>query len=517
MVFGDIVRKYSRLCPHRPAVLFEGTTIRWGELNERANRLGNALLRLGVEKGDRVAFISKNCHQFFDVWFALAKGGFAGITPNFRLSSKEFLYILQDAGAKVVIVSHEFGDKIKEIASGLDTVRSIIGLNGEHGFDLDYADLLSESSPEEPSTKVDENDVRLIMYTSGTTGKPKGAIWTHRSSLTPFPDLVIAAGCKRSDINMNIIPMCLAGGTMTSNTFAYCGALNVAVKDFDPVSVFRTIQEDKVTATTMVPTIIIALLNHPERARYDLSSLQKIIYGSAPISPEVLEQAMDAFKSDFVQAYGATETNAFSGYLYPEDHVLDGSERSRRRIASAGYEALWAQQRVVNENGEDVAPGEVGEIRIKGDGVIKEYWKAPEKTADSIRDGWWHSGDLATVDEDGYIYIVDRKIDMIISGAMNIYSREVEDVLYEHSAIEHAVVIGVPDEEWGESVKAVIQLKPGWEVTETQIIDHCLKYLADYKKPRSIDFVREMPMSSAGKILKRVIREEYWKGRERKV
>jgi len=472
---------------------------------------------MGIRKGERVAFIAKNCNQFFDLWFGLAKGGFVGVTPNFRLSSQELLYIFNDAGAKVVIVAEEFQDMIKGIAFDLDTVKSIVGLDGRHHFDLDYESLLRESSPEEPETQVDENDARLFMYTSGTTGKPKAAVWTHKSSQMPYPDLVISAGCNRLDINMNIIPLCLAGGTMTSNTFSYSGALNVVVKDFDPISVFQTIQKEKVTATTMVPTIIIALLNHPERVRYDLSSLQKIIYGSAPISAEILEQAIKAFKCDFLQAYGATETSGFSGYLYREDHILNGSEKACKRLSSAGYECLWAQQRVVNLNREDVRPGEVGEILIKGDGVIKEYWNAPEKTAESIRDGWWHSGDLAIVDEDGYIYIVDRKIDMIISGAMNIYSREIEDVLYEHPAIEHAVVIGVPDEEWGESVKAVVQLKTDLDVSEDEIIDHCMKYLASYKKPRSVDFMKEMPISSAGKILKRIIREEYWKEKERRV
>jgi len=517
MVVGDIVRKYGRLYPDDPAVRYQETTLTWKELNERANRLSNALTNLNLEKGDRVVFISKNCHQFFDLWFGLGKGGFVGVTPNFRLAPQEFLYILNDAEAKTIIVSEEFQHKIKEISSQLDTVKAIVGIGDNHNLDLDFDMLLSEGTPEDPDTQVDENDIRLIMYTSGTSGKPKGAVWTHKSSLTPYPDLIIAAGCKKSDINMNIIPLCLAGGTITSNTFAYSGSLNVVVKDFDPVPVFETIQNEKVTATTMVPTIIISLLNHPERQHYDLSSLRKIIYGSAPISPEVLEQAMAAFHCEFIQAYGATESNGFSGYLYPEDHILDGSEKSRKRISSAGYEALWAQQRVVNEKGENVAPGEVGEILIKGDGVIKEYWKAPEKTTASIKNGWWHSGDLATVDEDGYIYIVDRKIDMIISGAMNIYSREIEDVLYEHPAIEHAIVIGVPDNEWGESVKAVVQLKTGMRLTEEEIIQHCLSHLASYKKPRSVDFVEEMPMSSAGKILKRVIRETYWKGKERRV
>lgn len=517
MIFGDIVIKNSRLYPEAPAVRFEGTTLTWAQLNERANRLANALCELGVRKGDRIAFISRNCHQFFEMWFGLAKGGFVGVTPNFRLAPMEFSYILNDAGVEIVIVSEEFEDKVKEVSSQLTTAKHVVGLGAKHSLEQDYETLVQSGSPEEPGREVDENDIRLLMYTSGTSGKPKGAVWTHKSSMTPLPDLILATNCGRFDVNMNIIPLCLAGGTMTSNAFAYRGCLNVVVKEFDPVNVFQTIEQQKATATTMVPTIMIALLNHPERGQYDLSSLKSIIYGSAPISPEVLEKAMEAFGCDFIQAYGATEANGFSGYLYPDDHVLDGSEKSRKRIFSAGFEALWAQQRVVNEMWEDVAPGEVGEILIKGDGVIKEYWDAPEKTAESIKDGWWRSGDLATVDEEGYITIVDRRIDMIISGAMNIYSREIEDVVYKHPSVLDAVVIGVPDEEWGETVKAVIKLRPGETATEDEIIEHCLKYLAGYKKPRSVDFVEEFPLGTGGKILKRVVREQYWKGKERKV
>ncbi len=517
MVFGDIVRKYSRLKPNQTAVRFNDKAITWFQLNERANRLSNCFSELGLKKGDKVAFLSKNCGQFFDFWFGHAKGGLVGVTPNYRLSPQELLYIMNDAGATILIVAEEFQNKIKEITSSLGTVKLIVGLDGDHDFDLDFETLLLESSAEEPKTQVDENDARLFMYTSGTTGKPKAAVWTHKSSLANYPDLIISAGINRWDINMNIIPLCLAGGCLTSNTFSYCGLPNVVVKEFDPIRVFETIQKEKITATTMVPTIISALLNHPQREQYDLTSLKKISYGSAPISPSVLEQAVKAFKCDFLQCYGATETSGFSGYLYRKDHILDGSEKARKKLTSAGYECLWSQQRVVNDHGEDVKPGEVGEIWIKGDGVIKEYWKAPEKNATSFRNGWWCSGDLATVDEDGFIYIVDRKIEMIISGALNIYSREIEDVLYEHPAIEYAVVIGVPDEQWGESVKAVVQLKPHHDVSEEAIIEHCLKYLASYKKPRSVDFVKEMPISSAGKILKRVIREGYWKGKERRV
>jgi acyl-CoA synthetase (AMP-forming)/AMP-acid ligase II len=517
MIFGDILLENSRLYPNAPAVGCEETTLTWAQLNERANRLAHGLVQLGAKKGDRVAFVSKNCHQFFEMWFGLAKGGFIGVTPNFRLAPAEFSYILNDAGANVIIVSEEFGEVLRQVSTKSERVTHIVGMGANHGFEWDYETVVQQGFPEEPKIEVGENDIRLLMYTSGTSGKPKGAVWTHRSSMTPLPDLLLASHSSRRDINLNIIPLCLAGGVMTSNAFAYQGCLNVVLREFDPVHVFRAIEEHRVTVTTMVPTIMIALLNHPEREHHDLTSLEKIIYGSAPISFEVLGRAMKAFKCDFVQAYGATETNGFSGYLYPEDHVFDGSEKSRRRVSSAGYEALWAKQRVMNEKMEEMAPGEVGEILIKGPGVIREYWNAPEKSAESIRDGWWHSGDLATVDEEGYITIVDRRIDMIISGAMNIYSREIEDVLYKHPTVLDAVVIGVPDKEWGESVKAIVKLRPGETATEAEIIQHCLKHLASYKKPKSVDFVEEFPVGPGGKILKRVVRDTYWKGKERRV
>jgi long-chain acyl-CoA synthetase len=517
MVVGDILCRNARRFGEKTAIVFGRHRFTWSDFNERVNRLCHGLLGSGLTKGNRVVLFSKNSHQFLETWFALAKTGLIGVTPNYRLGGKELSYIINDSEASALIVSKEYAETIRSILPDIPGVRHMIGIGEDHRLPLDYETLIRGGMPEEPDVLVHENDIRLLMYTSGTTGVPKGAVWTHKSSITPYWDLIIAAHLKADDININILPLCLAGGNMTCMSFCLRGASNVILEEFDPVTIFETIEREQVTATTVVPTMIINLINHPDIVKYDLSSLKKIMYGSAPISADVLKQAMEAFKCDFVQCYGATETNAFSGYLLPEDHIVYGSEKERRRLASCGKEAIWAEQRVVDENGNDVKKDQTGEIIIKGDGVIKEYWKAPEKTEATIKDGWWHSGDMAKVDEEGYIYIVDRRIDMIISGAINIYPREIENVLYSHPAVKEAIVIGVPDAEWGEVVKAVVQLKDGKTATEEEIINFCKTHLASYKKPKSIDFVEEFPLGTGGKILKRVVREQYWKGRERNV
>jgi long-chain acyl-CoA synthetase len=517
MVVGDIIRRNARKFSDKVAFIFGEQRLTWHEANGRVNCFCQALLGLGLAKGERVVLLSKNSHQFVEIWFALAKIGLIGITPNYRLGGKELAYIINDCKASTIIVSDEHVETIRSIFHEIPEVKHLIGIGDSHGLPLDYERMVGDGKDREPEVSVDEDDIRLLMYTSGTTGAPKGAVWTHKSSITPYWDLIIAAHLEVDDVNLNVLPLCLAGGNMTCMTFCLRGASTVILNEFDPIRIFETIEKEKASATTLVPTMIINLINHPEINKYDLSSLKRIMYGSAPISLEVLKQAMAAFRCDFIQCYGATETNAFTGYLLAKDHVVGGSEKQVQRLASCGKEGMWAEQRVVDDNGNDVKGDEVGEIIIKGDGVIKEYWKAPEKTKDTIKNGWWHSGDMAKVDEDGYIYIVDRKIDMIISGAINIYPREIEDVLYQHPAIKEAVVIGVPDPQWGETIKAVVQLKEGLRATEEEIINFCKKYLASYKKPKSVDFVEQLPLGTGGKILKRVVRERYWKGRDRHV
>jgi acyl-CoA synthetase (AMP-forming)/AMP-acid ligase II len=517
MVVGDILRKNARIYAKKLAVVFGEHRFTWRELYERVNHFSNSLLGLGLTKGERVVFLSKNSHYFFEIWFSLAQTGLIGITPNYRLGANELSYVIKDSGASTIIVSNEYVEVIRKVLPEIPEVRFLIGIGENHALALDYEKMVRNGGEIEPNIFVTEDDIRLLMYTSGTTGIPKGAVWTHKSSIPPSWGTIIAAQLEVDDIHLNMLPLCLAGGNVACMAFCLGGAPTVILEEFDPIRIFETIEREKVTVTHLVPTMISSLINHPEIKKYDLSSLRLIMYGSAPISGEVLRQAMETFKCRFIQCYGATETSGFCGFLLPEDHVLTGAEKRLRKIASFGREAIWAELRVVDENGNDVKGDEVGEIIIKGNGVIKEYWKDPEKTKDAIKNGWWYSGDMAKMDEDGYISIVDRKTGMIISGGINIYPREIENVLYSHPAVKEAVVIGVPDREWGESVKAVVQLKEGMTANEEEIIDFCKQHLASYKKPKSVDFVDQFPLGIGGKILKRVVREQYWKGKDRRV
>jgi long-chain acyl-CoA synthetase len=517
MVIGDIVRRNARRFPDKVAIVFEENRLTWREVNERVNRFSHSLLKLGLKKGERVVIFSKNSHQFIEILFALAKTGLIGITPNYRLSEKELTYIINDSEASAAIVSDECIGSIKENLSKIQSVRYLIGIGNNHLLPLDFEEMVKDGIETEPAVTVNENDIRLLMYTSGTTGVPKGAVWRHKEFFDSCWYFIIAAHIEVDDTNLNVLPLCLAGGSQTSMTFAMRGCTNVILKEFDPRQIFETVEKEHITITTLVPTMIINLISHPDVNSYNLSTLKKINYGSAPISIEVLKQALEKFRCNFIQTYGATETGVFCSYLLFEDHILNGSELKTQRLASVGREAMWAEILIVDEAGNEVPVGEVGEILIKGDGVIKEYWKSPEKTKESIRNGGWYSGDIAKRDEDGYIYIVDRKIQMISSGGIKIYPREIENVLYSHPSVKEAVVIGVPDPEWGEAVKAVIILKEGMKATEEEIISFCKEHLASYKKPKSVDFVGQFPLGTGGKILKRVIREQYWKGRDRRV
>jgi long-chain acyl-CoA synthetase len=297
------------------------------------------------------------------------------------------------------------------------------------------------------------------------------------------------------------------------------GGSHVSVKAFEPLAVLKTIEKYKVTCALLVPTMINMLINHPDVGKYDLSSMRLIWYGASPIAPEVLQRAMDIFKCDFCQLYGMTEAGPILTVLLPKDHIVDSNDpKSVKKLMSAGRQIIGVQLRVVDKSGKDVKPGEVGEVIAKGDNIMVGYWGKPVETEEVLtKDGWYWTRDLAEIDENGYIYIVDRAKDMIISGGENIYSIEVESVLYKHPAVLEAAVIGCPDEKWGEAVKACVVLKPGMKATESEIIDFCKKRIASYKCPKSVDFLDALPKSGAGKIMKRELREKYWKGRPRRV
>lgn len=517
MVLGDLLRSMARRSPDGLGVVFEGKSFSWKEVNERVNRLGNALLSLGLRKGDKLAILAQNSHRYAETYFALAKTGLVAVPIGWQSAAPEAAFILNHSEAKAVVADNEYLPLIDSISSQLSSVKHVIGMGEGKADGLDFENMLNSSPASEPAVEVFPDDVRALGYTSGTTGTPKGCIVTHAQTLAGLANCLIEMPIPRERPTLLTIPFFTGFGATRLFLGLYNRSTLVTLRRFQPAQVFEAIERYRIAHLCLVPTMIISLCNSPDIRNYDLSSLRLIGYGGSPVAPSVLNRAMNAFKCDFYQGFGAMEVGGLVAFLAPEDHVLDGSELKEKRLLSTGREAQYAEIRLVDDQGHDVAPNELGELIVKTDSAISGYWKMPEQTAETIRDGWVYTGDVAYRDEDGYLYVADRKKEMIVSGGMNIYPAEIETVLYTHPAVAQVAVIGVPDEHWGEAVKAVIELKQGARATEEQIIDYCRERLASYKKPKSVDFVERLPISSSGKVAKRELRERYWQGRKRRV
>lgn len=484
------------------------------EVNDRINRLNNGLAALGTRKGDRVGVLAYNCPQVFEV-FGLAKAGRIAVPLNFRCVGREMAYLIRNSGINCLMVEREFVPLIESIREQIPHVRSFICLDANVPGMLNYEELLSQSSADEPTDDVRTDDPSIIFYTSGTTGQPKGAVHTHGSILAetrvPFRDL------SPADVVLCVMPFFHVGGSAAHLFPAFAsGATLVTQQKFDETQVLESIAKHRVTYVYLVPAMILRILEHPRRSDYDLSSLRTVAYTGAPIPLEVLKKGIACLGQVFIQFLGQTET-LDTTVLRKEEHKLNGTPQELKRLESAGRPPYPGELRVVDEQGREVPSGEVGEIVAKSPRMMRGYWEMPDSTAETIVDGWLHTGDLARLDAEGYVYVVDRKKDMIISGAENIYSREVEEVLYMHPAVLEAAVIGVPDDKWGESVKAVVVLKPGASASEQDIIEFCKQNLASYKKPRSVEFWGSLPKTGSGKIMKNEMREKYWQGHTRRV
>ncbi len=508
MTVGEIFKRNARRHPKKGGVVYKETRLTFQELNERVNRLTNSLIELGLQKQDRVAIIADNCHPFIEAIGACAKGGFILASLSTKLQD-ELTHIVQNAQPKAVIVSPHYLGKIRP---EWGFVKNIISLGEAPQGVWQYEELIARSSAEEPRVDVGEEDVLLLYYTSGTTSLPKGAALSHKAILANVVNMVISRGMTIGDKTMVVHPLFFTAPiNCTVMPMLYLGCPVVILDGFDPQTFLGTVQDERITHVIVVPTMLIRLLEYRDLGKYDFSSLKQVIYGSASMPVARLREAIQRFGSIFSQIYGLTETVSEATCLWTDEHVLSGSPEETRRLGSCGRETINSQVRVVRPDGKDVARDceEVGEIIISGDMLMKGYWNMPEVTADTIRDGWLYSGDLATMDSDGYIYIVDRKKDMIISGGINIYPREIEEVLYKHPVVYEAAVIGIPDEEWGEKVTAVIVAKEGQEVTEEEIIEYCKERLATYKKPKTVLFTSVLPKTPTGKILKRELRNLY--------
>ena len=516
MIIGDLIERNSNKFPDKEAIVSgNGISMTFRTLNERVNRLSHALLNSGLKKGDRIGVLLHNCHQFIEIYFAAAKTGAVFSPYNNHFKQWELKDILNYSTPRFVVVDPDFLGMIDILRPELNSVEKYICLEKcDLSFAEEYEILLAQGRNEEPDVEVLDDDVLSIFFTGGTTGKPKGAMRTHRHLMSDAVASIIDLKVDYDEKILITFPMFhvafednLVRHSFMPNTFHIRRE-----GGFNPEQVLDYVSREKITRCHFVPTMIHSLVQVPNIDHYDLSSLRLILYAGSSIPVELLKRALTVFPCGFVQMYGQTESGPFTTVLKPEDHVLDGSEKRLMRLASCGKPAINYEIRIVDDDDHDVPIGEVGEIIGRSEAMMVGYWQMPEETARKLKNGWLHTGDLGRMDEDGYIYVVERKDDMIISGGVNVYPREIEEVLYRHPSVSEASVIGLPDEHWGEVVKAIVVPREGAQVTEAEIIDFCAKNLAGYKKPKSVDFWRELPKSPQGKILKKEIRNRYRSG-----
>lgn len=517
MLLGYIPRRNAKIRPHRIAVVDKDVRLTFFEQNARINRLANALHSLGIRKGDRVAVLNHNCYQYIEAYFAAAKIGAPLVPLNFRMPANELQYILDDSGAKLLIVGDTYLSVANELRATSHNIEHFVCFDATRSGYYSYESLLDAASVAEPQATVQEDDIFVLGYTGGTTGRPKGVMITHKNVISSCFNVVMPLSLNPEASLLNVAPIFHAGGAMVMLCFAFVGGANYMGTSSAPVEILKCIDAEKITHTLIVPSVMTTLLQELTRSQFNLSSLKCIFYGTAPIPFETLNAAMKMFGCSFCQVYGATETFVPMTMLLPEDHVQDGSPLQKERLTSAGTEVFGVEIKVVDGDDNELPIGQAGEIVARGDNIMKGYWNLESLTEKTLRNGWYHTGDIGKIDEHGYVYILDREKDMIISGGENIYPREVEMVLERHPGVAYCAVIGVPDEQWGESVKALIVKKPGQEVDANTLLHLCQTHLAGYKKPRSIEFRGNLPMSAVGKILKHEIREEYWVGRSRKI
>ncbi len=503
----------------RTALVMGEMRLTFGQADVLINRLSNGLLSLGLTTGHKVAVLMGNSLEAATAIMAIPRAGLTYVALNARHSAREHLAILNDAGADALLAGAEFAGLLKPLLDQVPSLKHFVVTGPERPGAINFDQLIQNQPPAPPQVEVNPHrDIERIHYTSGTTGRPKGAVWPFGMSYHAVTNILINLDRPMGpeDVNLNIGPLTHAAGLMMMVYYAR-GATNIILPRFDEKSVLETIQKERVTSVLFIPTMLYRLLMRPDIKEYDLSSVKRVWYGTAPMAADRLKQGIEIFGNVFRQNYGMTEIPQPITFLGPEDHVTEGEPRLLRRLSSAGRPAMGVEVRVLNENGREAEPGQVGEIVLRSNKLVSGYWNLPEETAESFVDGWFHTRDMGAWDEDGFLYIKDRKSDMIISGGFNIYPREVEEVIMGLAGVAEAVVIGVPHELWGEAVKALVMLKPGIRLEPGEIMDHCGRNLGGYKKPKSVDFINKIPRNHYGKIDRRALREPFWQDKDRRV
>ncbi|HEY1836696.1 MAG TPA: fatty acid--CoA ligase [Rhizomicrobium sp.] len=521
---ADVPRHHARVRPDSVAMIDRGRITTYGAWDTRCSRVGNGLAALDVGAGSRVAVIDQNSDRYFDVVFGAAKIGAVLVSVNWRLAPPEIVYILNDARAQVVFVGEKFIGLLKPILDELKFLRHVIVMDGSGNGWPAFDEWIAQQSDRDPAYRGDPRDSVVQMYTSGTTGNPKGVQLSHASLYAhdrnrtlrtdEFDEQMAWNDWGADDVSLVTMPTFHISGTGWGIVGLYNGARSIILTQFDPAEVLEVIARERVSKLVLVPAAIQQLLQHPHCRSTDFSAIKYLLYGASPIPLDLLREAVATFKCGFVQLYGMTETAGAVTFLPAEDHDVSGTTRMR----SAGRPFTGVRIEVRDADGQILPAGAEGEIWICSESSMNGYWNMPDATAATMLPGnWVRTGDAGYVDSDGYVYVQDRVKDMIVSGGENIYPAEVESAIYGHPSVAEVAVIAVPDNKWGEAVKAVIVLKPGCKPDANSIAEFTRTRIAGYKLPKSIDFVEALPRNATGKVLKRELRKKYWEGRERQV
>lgn len=511
---------------HRARLQFSSTTATvcggrrrtYAELANRVERLAAGIRSLGIATGQSIGMLANNSDRYLEYYLASYWAGGIVNPVNTRWSAAEIAYSLDDCETRLLIVDEAHRHLVENLRRTSNALMTVVyaGDGSLPAGMISYESLIESSVPIEDAVRRD-SDIAGVFYTGGTTGSPKGVVLTHQHLYTNALTLLAEDAVSKAAIGLHVAPMFHMADVVFMNGLLMRGSTHVMVPTFDPVNVLKTIDAERITDCVLVPTMIQMLVDHPGRPAYDISSVRRMIYGASPIDESLLDRALTAFsQAAFFQGYGMTELSPLAAVLAPEFHSRE--HRASGKLRSAGRAALCAELRILDESGQTVPIGTVGEIAVRSPCAMRGYLNKPEETAAAFKDGWVHTGDGGYLDADGFLYVVDRLKDMIVTGGENVFSIEVENALLKHPSIAACAVIGVPDADWGERVHAVIVLRTGIEAIELDAIrEHARQYIASYKCPRSIEVRSTLPLSAAGKVLKKTLREPYWQGRTRRV
>ena len=508
----NMLQRNLEFNPEKVALIEGSRSYTFAEMVERCNRMANALLELGLKKGERVAILSKNSIENAEAYFSIPGAGLVLVMLNFRLAPKEMLDILIDAEPSVVMVNEEYLGHFEKIKDDLPFVREVIFIGDPAktpaGW-FHYEELMAKASPALPEIPLSEDDLAALLYTSGTTGAPKGCMAVHRNFYHVGRSLTLELKMDENDVGIIASPLFHATGEVTLMNHIYSGTTSVIMPMWDVGVFLELVEKYKITTGMLATPMVLFMSEFPEPEKYDFSSLQKIYFAGAPVTPVVFQKAISIYGNVFIHLFGTSETVGQTTILRTSDVARALAAGKSEILASCGRSFADMESIVVDENDSPVAPGVVGELKVRGLGNTIGYWRKEAETKAVFRDGWYYPLDLCKVDNEGFIYIVDRKKDMIITGGENVYPAEVENVLYRHPEVGQAAVIALPDEKWGEAVTAIVQLKAGAEVSEDELRKFCKAEIASYKVPSKVLFISEMPRSASGKILKYRLREQY--------